>query len=278
YVATRGFLTGLMPDLGVGRPLALLAILMARRVVGLTIGQVMRYEGLAGRVPPLWQIPLIGSGVGTPLARLIRARAEHKAVAATACMPPPAQLPPDDLRDPRRPPAACADSSALNAVTISRWAKLKPAASSLAGKTLALPSSSPATSPRAILSTMAGRLSKAGLRSTAASALVNWEFVTGAGAERLNGPVASAEPSRNLMALPSSVRLIQLRDWRPDPNVAPRPSRNGSSSRPSMPPRAASTMPERKLATRMPADLAGSAAASQSRTSSARNPAPPGAL
>jgi hypothetical protein len=115
-VGTPGFLTSLLSALLVELPLAILAIFMARRLVRLTIGQVMRYEGLTGRVPPLWQIPLIGSAVGTPLARLIKARAEHKAVAAAACMPPAAQRPPaqgppaqgspDDLRDPREPPAA----------------------------------------------------------------------------------------------------------------------------------------------------------------------------
>jgi hypothetical protein len=110
-VSTPGFLTSLLSALLVELPLAILAIFMARRLVRLTIGQVMRYEGLTGRVPPLWQIPLIGSAVGTPLARLIKARAEHRAVAAAACMPPPAQrppaqLPPSDLRDPGQPPAA----------------------------------------------------------------------------------------------------------------------------------------------------------------------------
>jgi len=125
-VSTPGFLTSLLSALLVELPLAILAIFMARRLVRLTIGQVMRYEGLSGRVPPLWQIPLIGSGVDTPLARLIQARAEHKAVMAAACVPPavqrspaqrppaqpspvqrpPAQSSPDDLRDSREPPAA----------------------------------------------------------------------------------------------------------------------------------------------------------------------------
>src|SRR5215470_5457975 len=92
-VSTPDFLTSLLSALLVELPLAILAILMARRLVRLTIGQVMRYEGLTGRVPPLWQIPLIGSGLGTPLARLIKARAEHKAVVAAACLLAPVQQP-----------------------------------------------------------------------------------------------------------------------------------------------------------------------------------------
>jgi hypothetical protein len=55
-------------------PLAVLAIAMARRLLRMTIGQMMRYEGLTGPVPPLRQIPLLGPAVGTPLARLIKAR------------------------------------------------------------------------------------------------------------------------------------------------------------------------------------------------------------
>jgi hypothetical protein len=105
-VKTPGFLTSLLSALLVEVPLAILAILMARRLVRRTIEQVMRYEGLSGQVPPLWQIPLGGPAAGTPLARLIKARAGHKAVAAAACMPPPGQESADDLRDPRRPPAA----------------------------------------------------------------------------------------------------------------------------------------------------------------------------
>ena len=104
-VRTAGFLPSLLSAVLVELPLAALAVFMARRLLRLTIGQVMRYEGLAGRVPPLWQIPLLGPAAGTPLGRLIKARAEHKAVAAAACAPPGAQ-PPDEIRDPSQPPAA----------------------------------------------------------------------------------------------------------------------------------------------------------------------------
>ena len=105
-VRTAGFLTSLLSALLVELPLAILAILMARRLLRLAIGQVMRYEGLTGQVPPLWQIPLAGTAVGTPLARLIKARAEHKAAGAAACAPPAAKPPPGEMRDPSQPPVA----------------------------------------------------------------------------------------------------------------------------------------------------------------------------
>ncbi len=105
-VRTPGILASLLSALLVELPLALLAIFMARRLLRLTIGQVMRYEGLTGQVPPLWQIPLTGPAVGTPVTRLIQARAEHKAVAAAACAQPPAQSAPDEMLDKSQPPAA----------------------------------------------------------------------------------------------------------------------------------------------------------------------------
>lgn len=77
-VDTPGFLASLLSAVVVELPLAVLAIAMARRLLRLTMGQIMRYEGLTGRVPPLWQIPLLGPTVGTPLARLIKARADRR--------------------------------------------------------------------------------------------------------------------------------------------------------------------------------------------------------
>jgi hypothetical protein len=84
-VATSGFLTSLLSALLLELPLAALAIFMARRLLRLTMGQIMRYEGLPGPVPPLWQIPLLGPTVGTPLHRLMKARADRR---AAACVPP----------------------------------------------------------------------------------------------------------------------------------------------------------------------------------------------
>lgn len=77
-VDTPGFLVSLLSAVLVELPLAVLAIAMARRLLRLTIGQMMRYEGMTGPVPPLWQIPLLGPTAGTPLARLIKARAARR--------------------------------------------------------------------------------------------------------------------------------------------------------------------------------------------------------
>ncbi len=79
-VRTAGFFASLLSALLVELPLAMLAILMARRLLKLTFGQIMRYEGLSQPVPPLWQIPLLGPTAGTPLTRLIKERARRKAV------------------------------------------------------------------------------------------------------------------------------------------------------------------------------------------------------
>src|SRR5689334_9704986 len=64
-VRTPGFLASLLSAILVELPLAMLAIFMSRRLLRLTIGQVMRYEGLTGGVPPLWKIPLLGPAPGT---------------------------------------------------------------------------------------------------------------------------------------------------------------------------------------------------------------------
>ncbi|SRR6266487_13060 len=76
---TAGFLPSLASALIVELPLAVLAGAMARRLLRVTFGQVMRYEGLTGQVPPLWQIPLLGPGSGSPVRRLIDARAQRRA-------------------------------------------------------------------------------------------------------------------------------------------------------------------------------------------------------
>jgi hypothetical protein len=81
-VLTTGFWTSLASALIIELPLALIAIVIARRLLRITIGQIMRSEGLTGPVPPLWQIPLIGPTSGTPLKRLKAARAQHRADAA----------------------------------------------------------------------------------------------------------------------------------------------------------------------------------------------------
>ncbi len=59
-VRTSGFLFSLLSALLVEIPLAVFAILAARRLLRLTIGRIRSGEGLPGPVPPLWRIPLFG--------------------------------------------------------------------------------------------------------------------------------------------------------------------------------------------------------------------------
>jgi hypothetical protein len=47
-------------------PLALLMILGARRLLRLTVATTMAAQGNLGPVPPLWQVPLMGTGPGEP--------------------------------------------------------------------------------------------------------------------------------------------------------------------------------------------------------------------
>ena len=76
------------------------------------------------------------------------------------------------------------------------------------------------------------------------------------------------------MAPTSSSIEIQLIHCDPEPSRPPRPSLNGVSILGRAPPRADSTMPLRRWLTRIPASLAGAAAASQATQTSARNPPP----
>jgi hypothetical protein len=71
---TAGFFGSLASALLVEVPIAVIAVFVARRLLRLTIGQVIKYEGGSGPVPSLWKVPLFGpEGHGTPLERLIRA-------------------------------------------------------------------------------------------------------------------------------------------------------------------------------------------------------------
>jgi hypothetical protein len=63
-VRTSGFMWSLLSALLVEIPLAVIAILAARRLLRITIDRVRAHEGLAGPVPPLWRIPLFGPGEG----------------------------------------------------------------------------------------------------------------------------------------------------------------------------------------------------------------------
>lgn len=75
---TSDFVASLLSALLIEIPLAVLAGLLARRLLRLTIGQVMRYEGLTDQVPPLWKIPLLGPPVTTPLAQKMRRRLRER--------------------------------------------------------------------------------------------------------------------------------------------------------------------------------------------------------
>jgi hypothetical protein len=71
---TAGFLGSLLSALLVEVPVAVLALLVARRLLKLTVGQVIKYEGGTGPVPSLRKVPLFGpGGKGTPIERLFRA-------------------------------------------------------------------------------------------------------------------------------------------------------------------------------------------------------------
>jgi hypothetical protein len=59
-VRTGAFLYSLLSALLIEIPLAVAAILAARRLLRLTIGRIRSREGLPGPVPPLWRIPLFG--------------------------------------------------------------------------------------------------------------------------------------------------------------------------------------------------------------------------
>ncbi|HET9894251.1 MAG TPA: hypothetical protein VFQ44_04905 [Streptosporangiaceae bacterium] len=71
---TAGFVSSLISALAIEVPIALLALYVARRLLKLTIGQVIKYEGGTGPVPSLWRVSLFGTEDGTsPLERLIKA-------------------------------------------------------------------------------------------------------------------------------------------------------------------------------------------------------------
>jgi hypothetical protein len=70
---TAGFIGSLVSALAIEVPIAILAVLVARRLLRLAIGQVIRYEGGRGPVPSLWKVPLFSTEDGTSVERLIKA-------------------------------------------------------------------------------------------------------------------------------------------------------------------------------------------------------------
>jgi hypothetical protein len=59
-VRTSGFLLSLLSAVFIEIPLAVIAIIGARRLLRLTIGRIRHQTGLTGPVPSLWRIPLFG--------------------------------------------------------------------------------------------------------------------------------------------------------------------------------------------------------------------------
>ncbi len=103
-VRTAGFWESLASALVIELPLAIIAIVVARRLLRLTLGRVMRYEGLSGPVPPLWKIPLLVPANGTALNRLVRVHADIKAHAGPECIVEPPE--PGEPAPAGEPPAA----------------------------------------------------------------------------------------------------------------------------------------------------------------------------
>ena len=147
--------------------------------------------------------------------------------------------------------------------------------SSLSDITRWPPSSSPANSPSTSRTAGAGAGSTAGRPSTRPSVRAYSAFVTGCGAVTFTGPDRRSFRQRELDRPDHVVDRDPAHVLAPAADTARRdPSRNSGSCARSAPPAALCTIPKRGFTTRMPASRAGSAAASQSRTTPARKPSP----
>jgi len=62
---TRGFMVSLLSALLVELPLAVLALIGARRLIRLTAGRLEVLNGVPGPVPPFWRVPLFGEYPGS---------------------------------------------------------------------------------------------------------------------------------------------------------------------------------------------------------------------
>lgn len=81
---TRAFSVSLLSAIFVELPLAVMMILGARRLLRLTIATTMALQGHQGPVPPLWRVPLLGTGPGEPAdSQRPRARRAAGSVAST---------------------------------------------------------------------------------------------------------------------------------------------------------------------------------------------------
>jgi hypothetical protein len=88
---TSGFELSLLSAVLIELPLAALAILIARRLLRLTIGMAGAPGARAGHLPPLHKIPLLGVRPGDHLRDLLHERANGR----TARPAPPARAAPD---------------------------------------------------------------------------------------------------------------------------------------------------------------------------------------
>ena len=80
---TRAFSFSLLSAIFAELPVALMMVLGARRLLRLTIATTMALQGNHGPVPPLWRVPLLGTGPGEPADSLRpRARAQRSTASA----------------------------------------------------------------------------------------------------------------------------------------------------------------------------------------------------
>jgi hypothetical protein len=74
---TSGFWLSLLSAILIELPLAGLAVMIARRLLRTTIAMMRRYQGDAGPLPPLRNIPLAGASEGRPLHHVLAENADQ---------------------------------------------------------------------------------------------------------------------------------------------------------------------------------------------------------
>jgi hypothetical protein len=99
-VRTSGFMFSLLSALLVEIPLAVIAIVSARRLLRLAIERIRSREGLHGPVPPLWRLPLFGYAEGGVLRDPIPPGSAGQAKAG-GCGPPEPGVPAEGTVSPR---------------------------------------------------------------------------------------------------------------------------------------------------------------------------------
>jgi hypothetical protein len=72
---TKAFSFSLMSALFAELPLAAMMVIGARRLLRLTVAMAMALQGNPGPVPPLWKVPLLGTGPNEPAGSKWRAKA-----------------------------------------------------------------------------------------------------------------------------------------------------------------------------------------------------------